>query len=627
VIRRNGGEIMNFDLKSQVRTFTDMMSEGFIVIDNEGIIQIYNDKAKEIFGLKYSGRFSHEGGRIEKGDLVIIADNKIGKDDGNLDEKKLKDLGLRGQTVEKGDALIIVGEFENPSIDPQFRIIKDGSSVDTLELKTRFRERDIEASIDFLKNIIEITVDGISYPMEYINAIGHIVVIDGEDGTLKFCQDNGYTAREESASDILSKKQFLGKGENTKELDVIGKHIFHIHHSELIIKQFHELAKGENIVCKDKYEEINGFPTLCTLFDIEEEGNRIGAALKVEDITEIRKAHQERDRVLIELEKASEKLHDEEAVNREFPAFVGDSQEMAHVKRMALKASKTTSSVLILGESGTGKTFLAKSIHNKSRFSDKPFVHVNCGAIPENLLESELFGYEKGAFTGANAEGKRGLFETANGGTIFLDEIGDMPLGLQVKLLQVIQEKYFYRVGDRNRIDLDIRIMAATNKNLEEEMQKGRFRQDLYYRINVFPIWIPPLRDRKEDLHQLMELLLPKICRETGSHEKRMTSEAMNMLLRYSWPGNIRELENILERAVNLSDGNNILSKHIVLTSGKEPLEDAGQLSLKEQLERVEKELIEKTLKESGGDKKMVMAALGLGKTALYDKLKKYGIS
>jgi transcriptional regulator with PAS, ATPase and Fis domain len=625
-MKRIEGVNMKFDLEKQVRTFTDMMSEGFIVIDKTGTIQIYNDKAKEIFGLKASGRFSHDRGRVEIGDLVIIADNNVGKDDGNLNNSILKVLGMKDGIVGKGDALILVGEYGNPEVEPEFKVLREGSGLDSLELKTLFKKREIEVFIDFNKNRIIIEVDGISFPMEYINAIGHMVVLDGESGKLKFCQENGYTAREESITDLLDQKMYLGKGKNVEGLDVIGKNIFHIHYSELIINQFYESARGKNFDYRNKYEEINGFPTLCSLFQIEDNGERIGAALKVEDISEIRRAHLERNKLLKELERASEKLLDEVAINKAFPDFVGNSNEITFVKKMALKATRTTSSVLLLGESGTGKTFLAKYIHELSKYGEKPFVHVNCGAIPENLLESELFGYEKGSFTGANPEGKKGFFETANGGTIFLDEIGDLPIALQVKLLQVIQERYLYRVGGRKRIDLDIRIIAATNKNLEEEMQKGRFREDLYYRINVFPIWIPPLRDRKEDLHQLIELILTKVCRQAECGEKRITSEAMNLLMKYSWPGNIRELENIIERSINLADGNNILSKHIITSSGKEPFEEVGDTGLKSQLEKVEKEVIEKTLKRFNGDKKKTMEYLGLGKTSFYDKLKKHGI-
>lgn len=327
-----------------------------------------------------------------------------------------------------------------------------------------------------------------------------------------------------------------------------------------------------------------------------------------------------------ELEKAEEQLLEEEILKKAFSSFVGSSKEIQNVKRMALKASKTNSNVLILGESGTGKTILGKVIHENSKVKDEPFIHVNCGAIPENLLASELFGYEKGAFTGAKNGGKKGFFEIANGGTILLDEIGDIPQNLQVKLLQVIQEKNFYRVGGVDKVNINVRIITATNKNLEKEILNGRFREDLFYRINVFPIWIPPLSERKEDINSLVNLLLPRICKQIGCEEKRISSEAMNLILRYDWPGNVRELENILERAVNLADGNIIMSRHIIVKFDRNKNSCKKVLSLKEFVQEQEKIVIEKTLLLYNGDKKETMKALNISKTTLYDKLKIYNI-
>jgi transcriptional regulator with PAS, ATPase and Fis domain len=323
---------------------------------------------------------------------------------------------------------------------------------------------------------------------------------------------------------------------------------------------------------------------------------------------------------------AENQLLEEEALNRAFPKFVGNSKEIEQVKRLALKSAKTNSNVLILGESGTGKSLLAKSIHQNSKLKDEPFIHVNCGAIPETLLESELFGYERGAFTGARREGKKGFFEIANGGTIFLDEIGDISPSLQIKLLEVIQEKSFYKIGGTEKITVDIRIISATNKNLEGEMHKGRFREDLYYRINVFPIWIPPLRDRKQDIIPLVELLLPKICREIDCENKRISGEAVNLILKYHWPGNVRELENILERAVNLAEGNIILSKHISLKVGEFETKDKAIMPLKEAIEKQEKRFIEEALLLSNGDKKKAWESLEISKTTFYERLNKYNI-
>ncbi|WP_313233917.1 sigma-54 interaction domain-containing protein [Tissierella praeacuta] len=617
---------MSSNAKSYVKTFTNMMSEGFIVIDNEGKIQIYNDKAKEIFGIKYDGQSNHDRGKLNIGDIVIIADNSVGQDDGKLDSDSLKLLGVK-DTVKNGDSIIAIGIFKKTGIaSPIFKNLKKGHKEDILLIRTNFLEIDIEVEINFINKITSIKVRDEKFIMSYINAIGNMVILDGNTKKMKFYQSHGYTARGESINDILNGKEYRAKGQGTEALDVIGKNIFEIHKSDSIIQQFFNVARGENISYKDKFEEINGYPTMCTLLPVEDQNKRIGAALKVEDISEIKKIIVERDNAISQLEKAQSQLIEEKTLSKAFPNFVGDSEEIQHVKRMALKASKTNSNVLILGESGTGKTILAKAIHQNSKLKDKPFIHVNCGAISESLLESELFGYEKGAFTGARVEGKKGFFEIANNGTIFLDEIGDISTNLQVKLLQVIQEKCFYRVGGTKSITVNTRIIAATNKNLEDEMLKGNFREDLYYRINVFPIWIPPLRERKQDITALIELVLPKIFDEIGCKPKRISSEAINLILKHDWPGNVRELENILERAVNLAEGKNIFSKHITLKLSKQESKDIQISSLKDHLEEYEKSVIERTLLAFKGDKKKAMEALNISKTTFYEKIKKYNI-
>lgn len=618
---------MNFESENFVRMFTDMMSEGFIVIDKDGKIQVYNRKAKEIFGISNTTGIKHQRGRLEAGDIVIIGDNAIGQDDGNLTGKSLRVIGIKNGNVNEGDSIIAIGTYKQEGdFAPILKQLEKGHDEELLEYETKIKGVYVKAKIDFVNKIISIIVDDKEYKMSYINAIGHMVVLDGKTMEMKFYQSYGYTARGESINELLKGREYMAKGEGSESLDVIGKNIFEIHKSDHMIQQFYNVARGENITYIDKFEEINGYPTMCTLLPVEENGKRIGAALKVEDISQIKKIIAERDQAIRELEDAQNKLLSEKTLNKAFPKFIGTSQQIEHVKRLALKASKTNSNVLILGESGTGKSILAKAIHENSRYKDKPFVHVNCGAIPESLLESELFGYEKGAFTGARSEGKKGLFELADGGSLFLDEIGEIPLSLQVKLLEAIQEKSFYRLGGTERVTVNVRIIAATNKNLEKEMQRGRFREDLYYRINVFPIWIPPLRERRQDIINLVDYLLPKICKELGCKPKRISTEAMNLLLTYDWPGNIRELENVLERAVNLAEGSNILSSHINI-AGRNSQDSPREIKdLKSYLEDQEKRAIAYVLNFYKGDKKKAMEALNLSKTSFYEKLKKYNI-
>ncbi len=306
--------------------------------------------------------------------------------------------------------------------------------------------------------------------------------------------------------------------------------------------------------------------------------------------------------------------------------MVGTSSAMLEVYRLIEQVANSNATVLIRGESGTGKDLIAHAVHYNSLRAKKPFVKINCTALPENLLESELFGHEKGAFTGA-ADRKLGRFEIANGGTIFLDEIGDFSLNLQVKILRVIQFKEFERVGGYETIKSNVRIIVATNKNLEEEIKKGLFREDLYYRINVFPIYMPPLRDRKNDVMLLADSFLEKYAKENHKDINRISTPAIEMLTSYHWPGNVRELENCIERAVLLCDEGVIRSDHLppsLQMVKKSKMSDA--LSLPEKIEYLEREMIVDALKKTQGCQRHAAKELGLTERMLGYKIKKYSI-
>ncbi|HZK02094.1 MAG TPA: sigma 54-interacting transcriptional regulator, partial [Anaerovoracaceae bacterium] len=314
-----------------------------------------------------------------------------------------------------------------------------------------------------------------------------------------------------------------------------------------------------------------------------------------------------------------------------FNDIIGTSDAIRRAINQSQLTARGNSTVLITGESGTGKEMFAKSIHYASSRAKGPFITVNCGAIPENLLESELFGYEKGAFTGASDRGKVGKFEMSNGGTIFLDEIGDMPLHLQVKILHVLQNMRFERVGGNKTIIVDIRVIAATNKDLEKMIREGTFREDLYYRLSVIPLNIPPLRERKDDIKMLMHHFLAKY---NNFMNKRITgfSPAVEDLYReYDWPGNVRELENAVEYGVNMAFGDQIgmdavparlLRTDIGLSLSNE------ELTLSEQMKNLEREIIAtKIRKYSGtGGKEKAAKELGLSRATLYRKLSELGI-
>ena len=613
-----------FNKDSYVKQFTDMMSEGFIFIDDVGAIQIYNNKAKEIFGIEYEFDFSHDSGRLEKGDIVIIADTHIGEDDGSLSPEVLKHIGITDANLEKGDSVIAVGRYDKRNSEVTiYKYNKSENKVKKIELSCKNFGAHIYSSIDFVGRSILIEVDNIKYNIDYVKSFGHMVVLNGETGKMKFYQSKGYTARGEGILDLLMGKKFMPKG-GSENFYVIGKNIFEIHKDNKTIKEFFNVAAGSDISYTGKYREINGRPTICSLFPVDKNGKRVGAVLKVNDISEVKSIIKERDEALQNLYQLESQLEDEETTLRLIPDFIGDSREIINVKRLALKAAKSNSTVLLLGESGTGKSILAKAIHNNSSKRDKPFIAVNCATLPETLLESELFGYEEGAFTGAKIGGKVGILELAKGGTLFLDEIGEIALSLQAKLLQVLQEKTFYKVGGKTNKKLDARIIVATNKNLENEVQEGRFREDLYYRINVLPILIPSLRDRKQDIYILIKELLPKICFRTGCEEKGISGEAISILSNYDYPGNVRELENILERAVNIAEGNTIFSNHLLINNKFKKNETLKIKPLKDIVLESERNAIKSTLDYYNGDKKAAMLSLKIGKTSFYEKIKKF---
>jgi DNA-binding NtrC family response regulator len=307
--------------------------------------------------------------------------------------------------------------------------------------------------------------------------------------------------------------------------------------------------------------------------------------------------------------------------------FVFSSAKMEGVARLVNKASKSDATVLISGETGTGKDFVAKAIHFASRRKDGTFLPVNITSLPETLIESELFGAEKGSFTGAH-ERKIGKFEAASGGTLFLDEIGDLPLQLQVKLLRVLQEKEFFRLGSSQPIKSDVRILAATNRDLEKTVKEGNFRPDLYYRLNVIRIHVPPLRERKEDIPPLIDYFVRVYSGREEKTIEGITAEAMNVLVQYSFPGNIRELENAIERAVVFCDGSFITLGDLPVFL-KETLEDdlvfEGR-TLPEKVKKLEKNEIQRALRQNGGIKSKTARALGITERILSYKIKTYGI-
>jgi two-component system, NtrC family, response regulator AtoC len=329
------------------------------------------------------------------------------------------------------------------------------------------------------------------------------------------------------------------------------------------------------------------------------------------------------------LRQTVEQLQEELSALRAPSGIVGRGTAMQQVLAVAAKVARHPSTVLVTGESGTGKELVARYVHASSPRASETMVAVNCGAIPENLLESELFGHAKGAFTGATAE-KRGLFEEADGGTLFLDEIGELPAPLQVKLLRALQEGEIRRVGDNSPRAVDVRLVAATARDLEAEVATGRFRADLYYRINVVRLHLPPLRDRREDIPELVRHFMQLYGRRLGLSVASVAPAAMRLLMEYAWPGNVRELENVIERALVLAEGPQIepdqLPAAVRSPGAAAPARDELDLSIKRQTAALERGLIRSALERTGGNRTRAAKLLELSHRALLYKIRDYGL-
>lgn len=443
----------------------------------------------------------------------------------------------------------------------------------------------------FFKDILELVYDGVVY----VDSDGYVKVL-----TEAFAELLGVDAEES-----------------------IGKHVTEVIENT----RMHIVAKNGKTELAEPHKIKNKY-IISTRIPVFKNGKVVGAVGKVlfnnmEQISALSK----RLKIFTEsLNNNKGNLLDRNMAYYTFDSIMGVSATIEKAKKYARKAAKSDSTVLIIGESGTGKELFAHSIHNESDRSMGAFVKVNCAAIPLELLESELFGYEEGSFTGANKGGKVGKFEIADGGTIFLDEIGEFPIHMQVKLLRVLQEREIERIGGLGSKPINVRVIIATNRNLEEMVENSEFRLDLYYRIKVMQLNVPSLRERSEDIELLAKHFLDKYQQLMNKNIQGISSEAVHYLQNYSWPGNIRELENTIERALNLlEDGEVLTPKHLPrnIANSKPP---SSIIPLAEVLEDVERKTIVEALQALDGNKSEAARKLGISRTSLYEKMNKFGL-
>jgi transcriptional regulator with PAS, ATPase and Fis domain len=450
-------------------------------------------------------------------------------------------------------------------------------------------EKDMKSQITVMANEFKAVINSVHEGIIAINGVGEITHIN------------------KSAENILQ------IGQNYKERHI--NQLFSNLDLDKVFEKFHE--NGNYFETEIEYSQGNKkLSLLCNITLIEDNGEVVRVTISFRKLDEIK-------------ELANKIIAEDNRLT--FDKIKGTSKEIVKVKKQMQRVARTDSTILIRGESGTGKSMFARAIHEESDRSDGSFINVNCAAIPESLLESELFGYEEGAFTGAKKGGKPGKFEIAHGGTIFLDEIGDMPIHFQVKLLKVIESKQIERVGGVKPVDINVRIIAATHQDLEKMVEENEFRKDLFYRLNVIPFYISPLRERGEDVFLLLHFFLEKYSRVLNKRIESFTAAAKAKLLNYSWPGNVRELENTIEYAVNLETSSYITERSLPDRIPKyQSKEDEENQSRIPSIAELEKKAIIRALKEFGTsskDKEKAAEVLGISRATLYRKIKKFDIN
>jgi len=556
----------------------DSIYNAIIAIDKNEKIIIFNDYCEKFFGIKREAI-------LNKNIRELIPDSKLPEVLKSRKELIGEEFRIKDKVIFTNRTLLRNKDHEVIGVIALF------SDVEEIQ-KVRENLKAVEENLEVLETVLDSGYEG-------------IIIVD----------EKGYITKFNKAY-----QEFL----NLKPEDVLGKHV-----TEVIENTRMHIVVKTGKMEKGHVQNIQGHDMIATRIPIKKDGKIIGAIGKVlfQDVKELESLAKRMSQTNEHLNYYKNEIKKLQEAKYSFDSIITNSPQIKQLKKIGLQAANSRSTVLIIGESGTGKELFAHAIHKASSRKFGAFIRINCSAIPENLLESELFGYEKGAFTGANASGKPGKFEMANGGSIFLDEIGTMPLEMQAKMLRVIQEKEVVRVGGNTTIDLDIRIIAATNENLLQLVEKRKFREDLYYRLNVINIDLPPLRKRKEDIPVLAKHLLKEFTDEMQLPKMNFHKKTLEIMKGYPWPGNVRELRNCVERSIHLSPTNEIQPMSLpesVNSVGEKVFEASYDLG--EVVSKAEYNAILEVLKQTKGNKTEAAEILGIHRTSLYYKINKYDI-
>ena len=581
----------NFESKEEVwkwlESITNSLYNCIVAINDKGEIILLNKASEELLGISGEDAIGqHIKSLLPETKLLEILEKK--------EEQTQKSLKLKKQdkTIYTHRTPIVY----NNEIVGAIAIFEELSNIEEVKNELRTTKNDLNV-LDTLLN----------------EAYEGIVIVDQDGKITKF--NKAY-------------EEFLG----LKEEEVLGEHVTDIIENTRMHKV---INTGEKEI--GHLQTIQGNEMVCSRIPIEKDGKIVGAIGKVlfRDVQELKALAQKLEGLENKLNHYKNEIKRLEEAKYSFDNILTQNKKMNYLKKIAKEAADGSSTVLIQGESGTGKELFAHAIHKASYRKYGALIRVNCAAIPKNLLESELFGYEEGSFTGASSGGKPGKFELAQEGTIFLDEIGTMPKEMQVKLLRVLQEREVQRIGSNRVIDLDIRVISATNENLEEQVQKGNFRKDLYYRLNVIKLRIPPLRERREDIPLLARSIISNLSKELNLKSKKLAPETIELLKNYDWPGNVRELRNFMERCLNLSAGDTILPEHLpsVINESIGPRKNEKRViefensNLSEIVTKVEIDAIINALEKCDGNKTEAAKFLGIHRTSLYKKIEKYNLN